>query len=73
MLNSGKKWTSYGINRLIDMSIEGASHHEIARIMGRTTKAVERKKHNMKRTIVKNMGFAPLMYVMRAGFLSLDI
>jgi hypothetical protein len=68
MLNSRKKWTPYGESRLIEHCINGKSHHQIAIAMGRTEKAVERKKHSIKNRVVKRIAFAPLMLTLQVGY-----
>ena len=61
MLNSGKRWTAYGHNKLIYMAIGGASDKEIARGLARTPKAIERYKHRMKYAIVHAVPFGKMM------------
>lgn len=68
MLNSGKKWTAYGTNKLITMSIHGATHRQIAVALCRTPKAIERKKHNFKRQIIADIPFPEMMLAMRLGY-----
>jgi hypothetical protein len=68
MMNSRKKWTPYGENRLIEHCINGKSNRQIAIAMGRTEKAVERKKHSIKNKVIKRVAFAPLMLTLQVGY-----
>lgn len=52
MLNSGKKWSNYGVQKMLWMAAEGATHRVIARQLCRTRKAVSCKAARVRKAMV---------------------
>jgi len=60
MLNNGKNWTAYGTSKLMRLSMSGESNKDMARALARTPKAIERKKHALKRALFRGSDFGAL-------------